>query len=114
MSSPRGAVYAPLRRSLSEQLRDSTARAWDLLWRNFRERRLAGRCPGALGASSDQSGPAWCLTAGLCANRRVLLLWGCVPDWHFHVAHPLSTGEGSATRYELKVVAESRNLEEDR
>ncbi|ERE74557.1 rho GTPase-activating protein 7-like isoform 2 [Cricetulus griseus] len=41
MSSPRGAVYAPLRRSLSEQLRDSTARAWDLLWRNFRERRLA-------------------------------------------------------------------------
>ncbi|CAO2630673.1 StAR-related lipid transfer protein 13 [Lemmus lemmus] len=41
MSSPRGAVHAPLRRSLSEQLRDSTARAWDLLWRNVRERRLA-------------------------------------------------------------------------
>ncbi|KAM7331537.1 hypothetical protein ACRRTK_008245 [Alexandromys fortis] len=40
MSSPRGAVHAPLRRSLSEQLRDSTARAWDLLWRNVRERRL--------------------------------------------------------------------------
>ncbi|XP_073899661.1 stAR-related lipid transfer protein 13 isoform X2 [Castor canadensis] len=31
----------PLRRSISEQLRDSTARAWDLLWRNVRERRLA-------------------------------------------------------------------------
>ncbi|XP_075827474.1 stAR-related lipid transfer protein 13 isoform X4 [Microtus pennsylvanicus] len=41
MSSPRGAVHAPLRRSLSEQLRDSTARAWDLLWRNVRESRLA-------------------------------------------------------------------------
>ncbi|XP_076779938.1 stAR-related lipid transfer protein 13 isoform X1 [Arvicanthis niloticus] len=41
MSSPRRAVYAPLRRSLSEQLRDSSARAWDLLWRNVRERRLA-------------------------------------------------------------------------
>ncbi|XP_041533745.1 stAR-related lipid transfer protein 13 isoform X2 [Microtus oregoni] len=41
MSSPSGAVHAPLRRSLSEQLRDSTARAWDLLWRNVRERRLA-------------------------------------------------------------------------
>ncbi|XP_040607365.1 stAR-related lipid transfer protein 13 isoform X2 [Mesocricetus auratus] len=41
MSSPRGAVHAPLRRSLSEQLRDTTARAWDLLWRNVRERRLA-------------------------------------------------------------------------
>lgn len=41
MSSPRRALYAPLRRSLSEQLRDSSARAWDLLWRNVRERRLA-------------------------------------------------------------------------
>ncbi|XP_069496871.1 stAR-related lipid transfer protein 13 isoform X2 [Ambystoma mexicanum] len=30
-----------LRRSLSEQLRDSTTKAWDLLWRNVRERRLA-------------------------------------------------------------------------
>uniref|UniRef100_A0AAR2IUL6 StAR-related lipid transfer protein 13 n=1 Tax=Pygocentrus nattereri TaxID=42514 RepID=A0AAR2IUL6_PYGNA len=30
-----------LRRSISEQLRDSTAKAWDLLWRNVRERRLA-------------------------------------------------------------------------
>ncbi|XP_051018779.1 stAR-related lipid transfer protein 13 isoform X2 [Acomys russatus] len=41
MSSPRRAVHKPLRRSLSEQLRNSTARAWDLLWRNVRERRLA-------------------------------------------------------------------------
>lgn len=95
MSSPRRAVYAPIRRSLSEQLRDSSARAWDLLWRNVRERRLAGRCPGALGADSDQSDRAQCLTAGLCADLRVLLLsggrkgsCGCVPDWHFHVAHP--------------------------
>ncbi|KAJ3589730.1 hypothetical protein NHX12_010573 [Muraenolepis orangiensis] len=31
-----------LRRSISEQLRDSTSKAWDLLWRNVRERRLAG------------------------------------------------------------------------
>ncbi|XP_066478596.1 stAR-related lipid transfer protein 13 isoform X2 [Tiliqua scincoides] len=30
-----------LRRSFSEQLRDSTAKAWDLLWKNVRERRLA-------------------------------------------------------------------------
>ncbi|XP_077449046.1 stAR-related lipid transfer protein 13-like isoform X2 [Stigmatopora argus] len=30
-----------LRRSISEQLRESTAKAWDLLWRNVRERRLA-------------------------------------------------------------------------
>ncbi|CAL8363257.1 unnamed protein product [Lota lota] len=30
-----------LRRSISEQLRDSTSKAWDLLWRNVRERRLA-------------------------------------------------------------------------
>ena len=32
-----------LRRSISEQLRDSTSKAWDLLWRNVRERRLAGQ-----------------------------------------------------------------------
>uniref|UniRef100_A0A8C1VTU5 StAR-related lipid transfer protein 13 n=1 Tax=Cyprinus carpio TaxID=7962 RepID=A0A8C1VTU5_CYPCA len=30
-----------LRRSISEQLRDSTSKAWDLLWRNIREKRLA-------------------------------------------------------------------------
>ncbi|KAF6722172.1 StAR-related lipid transfer protein 13 [Oryzias melastigma] len=30
-----------LRRSISEQLRESTSKAWDLLWRNVRERRLA-------------------------------------------------------------------------
>lgn len=32
-----------LRRSISEQLRESTSKAWDLLWRNVRERRLAGQ-----------------------------------------------------------------------
>ncbi|KAJ7320251.1 hypothetical protein JRQ81_019762, partial [Phrynocephalus forsythii] len=37
----RRAAKAHLRRSFSEQLRDSTAKAWDLLWRNVRERRLA-------------------------------------------------------------------------
>uniref|UniRef100_A0A8C9CKZ8 Uncharacterized protein n=1 Tax=Phocoena sinus TaxID=42100 RepID=A0A8C9CKZ8_PHOSS len=34
-----------LRRSISEQLRDSTARAWDRLWKNVRERRLAAVSP---------------------------------------------------------------------
>ncbi|XP_012931299.1 stAR-related lipid transfer protein 13 isoform X2 [Heterocephalus glaber] len=41
MISKRRACQTPLRRSISEQLRDSTARAWDLLWKNVRERRLA-------------------------------------------------------------------------
>ncbi|KAL1765182.1 stAR-related lipid transfer protein 13 isoform X2, partial [Sigmodon hispidus] len=50
MSSPRRGVHAPLRRSLSEQLRDSTARAWDLLWRNVRERRLAAELHADWGA----------------------------------------------------------------
>ncbi|CAN8195918.1 unnamed protein product [Coccothraustes coccothraustes] len=45
MSSQRRPAKAQLRRSLSEQLRDSTAKAWDLLWRNVRERRLAGQSP---------------------------------------------------------------------
>ncbi|XP_044297570.1 stAR-related lipid transfer protein 13 isoform X2 [Varanus komodoensis] len=42
MSGKRRAAAKPqLRRSFSEQLRESTAKAWDLLWRNVRERRLA-------------------------------------------------------------------------
>ncbi|XP_021566733.1 stAR-related lipid transfer protein 13 isoform X2 [Carlito syrichta] len=41
MTSPRRPLRTQLRRSISEQLRDSTARAWDLLWKNVRERRLA-------------------------------------------------------------------------
>ncbi|XP_049324880.1 stAR-related lipid transfer protein 13 isoform X3 [Astyanax mexicanus] len=41
MTSRRKSSRLQLRRSISEQLRDSTARAWDLLWRNVRERRLA-------------------------------------------------------------------------
>ncbi|KAM9192637.1 LOW QUALITY PROTEIN: stAR-related lipid transfer protein 13 [Dugong dugon] len=41
MTSRRKPSRTQLRRSISEQLRDSAARAWDLLWRNVRERRLA-------------------------------------------------------------------------
>ncbi|XP_077360690.1 stAR-related lipid transfer protein 13 isoform X2 [Festucalex cinctus] len=41
MTSPRRTAALQLRRSISEQLRESTAKAWDLLWRNVRERRLA-------------------------------------------------------------------------
>ncbi|KAF7660880.1 hypothetical protein LDENG_00273150 [Lucifuga dentata] len=40
-----------LRRSISEQLRDSTSKAWDLLWRNVRERRLAGQRAKSSGRS---------------------------------------------------------------
>ncbi|CAB1458206.1 unnamed protein product [Pleuronectes platessa] len=43
MTSQRRSAKLQLRRSISEQLRDSTSRAWDLLWRNVRERRLAAR-----------------------------------------------------------------------
>lgn len=45
MTGKRKPLQTQLRRSISEQLRDSTARAWDRLWKNVRERRLAGRCP---------------------------------------------------------------------
>ncbi|KAF6376819.1 StAR related lipid transfer domain containing 13 [Rhinolophus ferrumequinum] len=41
MTSKRKPFQMQLRRSISEQLRDSTARAWDRLWKNVRERRLA-------------------------------------------------------------------------
>ncbi|KAF3705761.1 Rho GTPase-activating protein 7 Deleted in liver cancer 1 protein -like protein [Channa argus] len=41
MTAQRKSAKLQLRRSISEQLRDSTSKAWDLLWRNVRERRLA-------------------------------------------------------------------------
>lgn len=54
MTSKRKPFPTQLRRSISEQLRDSTARAWDLLWKNVRERRLAGRCPRDSGAAGQE------------------------------------------------------------
>ncbi|KAM4699430.1 stAR-related lipid transfer protein 13 isoform 2-T2 [Discoglossus pictus] len=41
MTSKRRSAKFLLRRSLSEQLKDSTTKAWDLLWKNIREKRLA-------------------------------------------------------------------------
>ncbi|XP_068186455.1 stAR-related lipid transfer protein 13 isoform X2 [Antennarius striatus] len=41
MTTQRRSAKLQLRRSISEQLRDSTSKAWDLLWRNVREKRLA-------------------------------------------------------------------------
>nr|XP_015197493.1 PREDICTED: stAR-related lipid transfer protein 13 isoform X4 [Lepisosteus oculatus] len=41
MTTKRKSTKLQLRRSLSEQLRDSTSKAWDLLWKNVREKRLA-------------------------------------------------------------------------
>ncbi|KAI5612987.1 stAR-related lipid transfer protein 13 isoform X3 [Silurus asotus] len=43
MTTRRKSTKLQLRRSISEQLRDSTSKAWDLLWKNVRERRLAGQ-----------------------------------------------------------------------
>lgn len=57
MSSQRRPAKAQLRRSLSEQLRDSTAKAWDLLWRNVRERRLAGQSPPLPARGSPRGQP---------------------------------------------------------
>ncbi|XP_075055083.1 stAR-related lipid transfer protein 13 isoform X2 [Mixophyes fleayi] len=41
MTTKRTSAKFLLRRSLSEQLKDSTTKAWDLLWKNIREKRLA-------------------------------------------------------------------------
>ncbi|MEE6472481.1 hypothetical protein FKM82_009622 [Ascaphus truei] len=41
MTSKMRSAKLLLRRSLSEQLKDSTTKAWDLLWKNVREKRLA-------------------------------------------------------------------------
>ncbi|XP_045076221.1 stAR-related lipid transfer protein 13-like isoform X2 [Coregonus clupeaformis] len=41
MTTKRKSTKVKLRRCFSETLRDSTSKAWDLLWKNARERRLA-------------------------------------------------------------------------
>ncbi|XP_041732070.2 stAR-related lipid transfer protein 13-like isoform X3 [Coregonus clupeaformis] len=41
MTTKRKSMKLKLRRCFSETLRDSTSKAWDLLWKNVRERRLA-------------------------------------------------------------------------
>uniref|UniRef100_A0A673JCY2 StAR-related lipid transfer protein 13-like n=1 Tax=Sinocyclocheilus rhinocerous TaxID=307959 RepID=A0A673JCY2_9TELE len=41
MTAKRKSLTLTLRRSFSEQLRESTSKAWDLLWKSVRERRLA-------------------------------------------------------------------------
>uniref|UniRef100_G1QCD5 Uncharacterized protein n=1 Tax=Myotis lucifugus TaxID=59463 RepID=G1QCD5_MYOLU len=38
-------LRAPLRRSFSDHIRDSTARALDVIWKNTRDRRLAEMDP---------------------------------------------------------------------
>ncbi|GAA6088539.1 stAR-related lipid transfer protein 13 isoform X2 [Tachysurus ichikawai] len=51
MTTRRKSTKLQLRRSISEQLRDSTSKAWDLLWKNVRERRLAASCPSCVAES---------------------------------------------------------------
>nr|XP_055052942.1 stAR-related lipid transfer protein 13 isoform X3 [Misgurnus anguillicaudatus] len=41
MTARRKSLRLKLRRSFSEQLRESTSKAWDILWKSVRERRLA-------------------------------------------------------------------------
>lgn len=36
-------VKAPLRRSFSEHVKDSTNKAWDIFWKSAREKRLSGK-----------------------------------------------------------------------
>lgn len=86
MTSTRKPFQTQLRRSISEQLRDSTARAWDLLWKNVRERRLAGRCPrlGTLGVGGGadpvaRPGPRP-PPAGLHTGSRAPGWVGCAPS----------------------------------
>lgn len=81
MTSKRTPFQTQLRRSISEQLRDSTARAWDRLWKNVRERRLAGRCPRYSGA---------CGGRGRRGSRRSR--WPTAPPPHrrFRLPHSVS------------------------
>lgn len=49
MTTKSKSMKLKLRRCFSETLRDSTSKAWDLLWKNVRERRLAGQSPKCIG-----------------------------------------------------------------
>ncbi|CDQ98164.1 unnamed protein product [Oncorhynchus mykiss] len=49
MTTKRKSMKLKLRRCFSETLRDSTSKAWDLLWKNVRERRLAGQSSKIIG-----------------------------------------------------------------
>lgn len=74
MSWRRRAAEAQLRRTFSEQLRDSTAKAWDLLWKSLRERRLAGQS-GSVRCSFLRDGqPRSPLASGGDAVRREVAL----------------------------------------
>lgn len=80
MTSRRNSAKLKLRRSFSEQLRSSTSKAWDLLWRNVRERRLAGQYPAA-GAPrpADRERVPGGLTSFMCALRVIKVVQhGCV------------------------------------
>ncbi|XP_037126068.1 stAR-related lipid transfer protein 13 isoform X2 [Syngnathus acus] len=55
MTSTRKTATLHMRRSISEQLRESTGKAWNLLWRNVRERRLAGIIPIRLPVSWESA-----------------------------------------------------------
>ncbi|CAG00422.1 unnamed protein product [Tetraodon nigroviridis] len=69
MTSPRRSARLQLRRSISEQLRDSTSKAWDLLWRNVRERRLAGEGAKSAQKASLVSGTRIGITRNASADR---------------------------------------------
>ncbi|XP_058297983.1 rho GTPase-activating protein 7 isoform X8 [Hylobates moloch] len=48
-------LRAPLRRSFSDHIRDSTARALDVIWKNTRDRRLAAVKSVKLEVDADKS-----------------------------------------------------------
>ncbi|XP_074185820.1 rho GTPase-activating protein 7 isoform X5 [Rhinolophus sinicus] len=48
-------LRAPLRRSFSDHIRDSTARALDVIWKNTRDRRLAAVKSVKLEVDEDKS-----------------------------------------------------------
>lgn len=108
MTTKRKSAKLQLRRSISEQLRDSTSKAWDLLWRNVRERRLAGQYPtescGIPAVCSDLGRllPSICKCNMTWKRRSLFCLWN--PNSAF-------IGEGQTSHRYLSV-AELRDGED--
>lgn len=79
-------LRAPLRRSFSDHIRDSTARALDAIWKNTRERRLAGE---ELGGEPGTNQKAFECTDSVINSRINNLI-----SWNIAVSGPLHFGGG--------------------
>ena len=76
-TTARVTVKTPLRRSFSEHVKDSTNKAWDVLWKSAREKRLGGEwkpsaSPARAAVEEVMAGwlAGWLAGRGVCGQDR--------------------------------------------